>query len=139
MSDEKKTKEDEKDEQTEEEQWDSVDELLVEISKTHFSETSYRGKTIRVAWKELDDDDSIEEIETFPVDTQLNKKDERKLLSDIVEKTTLAMIKKAGTQENCFNKNKIDEKTWKAIPYRIRAQLISDVLDTKRALEKRFQ
>jgi len=121
------------------EMWNSIDELLVETNAVHFVESLYRGKTIRLAWKEA----SVESTEanilsdgkTYDDMSPLERNDYNLKL---LELETLARLTAAGKQDGCFADNMITKDIWDKLPSRVRVQLMNEIFELSKNFEKRF-
>lgn len=125
--------------QDEQELWTNIESLLAEAVATHFAESRYHGKTVRVAWKEL----TLDEVRARPIDPEILSKMEEKekvlTMDKWVEDDVLARIAKAGKTSGCLNDNVIDSDTWRKLPLKVRNDLTLIIEQTQEALEKAFR
>jgi len=123
----------------EEETWKDIDELLAEANSTHFVKLKFRGKVVKVAWKELSEDEIAAKTISLDRFKEMPKIEQDKLLTEWLEDDVLAKIKKAGKTEGCLNSNEIDKDAWKKLPARIRLSVTMDILETRDELMRNFQ
>lgn len=119
--------------------WNSIDELLEETNAVHFVEVVYRNKTLRVAWKEANvgstEVQTLGETKPYEEMTPTEKADYNLKL---LELEALARITAAGEQKDCFASNMITKDVWNKFPSRIRVQLMNEMFELSKNLEKRF-
>lgn len=119
--------------------WEKIDDLLAEVNSIHYAETKYRGKLVRIAWKELSEEDIRKKMLDMNELRKLSREEQESKLevwlnTDIIEK-----IAKAGEVKGCLNNNKISMEIWKSLPTKVRNELSADVLETREALMANFQ
>ena len=125
--------------QKDEDVWKDIDDLLAEANAVHFVEAKFRNKKVKVAWKELSDEEVASKALIIEDFRKLGKDEQNKVMTDWLDKDILAKIAKAGKQEGCLNNNEITEEIWKKLPSRIRTSLTVDVLETRDEIMRNFQ
>ena len=124
---------------TEEKQyWESIEQLLDEAKKVRTLDVDYNEKTFKIAWKEILESADLEiDVPEKPY-SDMNAKEKQDFNMKILEAEALARIKEAGEQVGCFNNNKIDKEMWSKLPSRLKAQIINELFQVNKILEKRF-
>jgi hypothetical protein len=119
--------------------WEKIDDLLVEVNSIHYAQTKYRGKLVRVAWKELSEDDIRKKMLDMNELRKLDKAEQETKLETWLNEDIVAKIKKAGDVKGCLNGNKVTIDVWKSLPTKVRNEISADVLETREALMANFQ
>jgi hypothetical protein len=123
-----------------EENWRSIEELLTESRKTHVAECEWKGRKVKVAWKELEEADDVPGIgdgEALGFQ-DMTPADKAKFLRKLAEAELVARITKVGKYEGCLNDNILPMEVWKELPLRLRMQLISVVFEYDKELRESF-
>jgi hypothetical protein len=124
-------------ETTEDTEWTSIEQLLEEANAIHFIEPEYRGKKVRLAWKEIPEGKELD-LDMSRSFEDMTPKERMKFQSNLLEAEALARIEEAGRQEGCLNDNMMDKDTWGKFPQRLKTVIISDILELNKILERRF-
>lgn len=119
--------------------WESTEQLLDEVNRIVFIEVDYKGKKIKLAWKEimegveLDIDPSLKPMGEMTPAEQLD------FNVKILTAEAIARIKSAGVQEGCLNKNVVTREIWNKFPQRIQGMIINEMFQLIQVREKLFQ
>ena len=123
--------------ETENENWTSIEQLLEEANAIHFVEPEFRGKKLRVAWKEIPESRELD-IDMPKTFDEMTPKEKLAFQSKLLESEALARIQEAGRQDGCFNDNVLTRETWDKLPQRVRTLIVSEILEVNKILERRF-
>jgi hypothetical protein len=119
--------------------WEKIEDLLIEVNSIHYAETKYRSKLVRIAWKELSEDDIRKKMLDMNELRKLSKSEQESKLEMWLNEDIVAKIHKAGDVKGCLNGNKITLEIWRSLPTKVRNEISADVLETREALMANFQ
>ena len=120
------------------EYWETIEQLLDEANRVVFLEVDYKGKKIKLAWKEIMEGT---DIDIDPLDKSMEEmtpKEQVNFNVKILTAEALARIASAGEQVGCFNKNVITKEIWKKFPQRIQGMILNEMFQITKARESRF-
>ena len=120
------------------EEWTSIEQLLEEASAIHFVDAIYRGKTIRLAWKEITEGRELDLDASSTPYKDLTDKDKMKFNAKLLQAETLARIHEAGPNDACLNGNVVSKEDWYKLPEIVRSRIVNEVLEISKSLEDRF-
>lgn len=124
--------------QEQEEYWTSTEQLLEEANRIVPLEVEFKGKKIKMAWKEIAEGVEIDVEPATKTLDEMSPKEQMDFNLKILTAEALARIKSAGEQEGCFNKNVITKEIWNKFPQRLRGIILNEMFQITQTREKRF-
>lgn len=119
------------------EYWTSAEELIRLMEQKTFVEVTFKGRKLRLAWKEIPVGHKINVTFPKPI-SEMTPEEKETAMKDSIIAETLARIAEAGETEGCFNNNILSKETWEKFPDRLKSMIISEMYDLKNTLMKDF-